>query len=147
MNIIKRHQIRQDIMGFFDLNDDDDNNVNRESNENKNDGKPAYSPVTYKMANPTMANWSNTLGIIALATSPCILPSLIVGPIAIILGLLSRGGQDNLPPRAKMGVILGAVGLVAGIGIFAYEYYSLIQMYGSMEGIMEEYIRILNSYQ
>jgi len=132
-------------MGFFDFGNDE---YNRNlDTENRDSDKPAFSPLTYRMPDYNMAKWSNTLGIIAIATSACVLPALIIGPIAVIIGLLSRGGQDVLPPRAKIGVTLGAIAFVCGVGIFAYEYFSLINQYGSMEGIMEEYLRLLETYQ
>lgn len=68
-------------------------------------------------------------GIIAIVT-PCIVyPSLICGALSIVFALLSRGGEQTMTPRAKIGLSLGAIGLCIVLFmllwtlIVAYVYY------------------------
>ncbi len=50
---------------------------------------------------------------------------VIVGGIAIILAILSKGVQDRLLPQAKKAIIYGSIGVVVGYGIFAYDIYKV----------------------
>ncbi|MCC8168446.1 MAG: DUF4190 domain-containing protein, partial [Clostridiales bacterium] len=54
---------------------------------------------------------SMVCGIAAIVTCTCLYFSLIFGAMAIILGLLSRGGERRLRDKATVGVALGGTGL------------------------------------
>lgn len=51
---------------------------------------------------------------------------VIVGGIAIVIALLSKGVQDRLLPQAKKAIIYGSIGVAVGYGIFAYDVYKVI---------------------
>ena len=52
------------------------------------------------------------LGLIAALTPYFVFTSLICGPLAIIFGLLSKGGEMTMDTKGKVAVILGIIGLV-----------------------------------
>lgn len=78
--------------------------------------------------NPFLINrfavYSRILGItcLLLAFFNSYLVSFVVGGIAIILGLLSRG-DSPLSRQAKIGVFSAAIGLIANAGILSYNVY------------------------
>lgn len=79
------------------------------------------------------------LGIIGLVTPYFIYTSLICGTLAIIFGLLSKGGERTVDKRGKTGIILGIISLVITIviliGVFRYVFSS----FGGMDGLMQYY--------
>ncbi|MCR5467471.1 MAG: hypothetical protein K6F37_00795 [Lachnospiraceae bacterium] len=99
--------------------------------------------MEYRQPSAVMARWSMILGIIAIVTSPCILPAVVLGALAIILGLLSRGGQLKLPTPAITGVITGVLGIISGASCFIAGYTMLIEQYGSYENFMNEYMKLM----
>lgn len=96
-----------------------------------------------KRRSAKMENAAFILGIIAITTPCLVYPSLICGALGIVFALLSRGGENTLSSKAKIGLALSAIGL--GIVVFlllytvmyAYLYYGGIEnmardVYGSM---------------
>ena len=77
---------------------------------------------------PSMAIASLILGIAGLAMSCCIYPAIIFGSLAIILALLSRGGEMTTSGYSKIGLILGIISIVCGI---------LFVQFGGLEGYMQ----------
>jgi len=55
------------------------------------------------------------LGMVSIATIITIVPALICGSLAIILGLLSKGGELTVDSRGKTAIILGIIGLVLAL--------------------------------
>jgi hypothetical protein len=74
-----------------------------------------------------METASLVMGILALALFCCMYPPLICGSISIVLGLLSRGGEETLTSRAKAGITLGtiALGLFLVLLVFSVVYLSI----------------------
>lgn len=68
-----------------------------------------------------MATVSQVCGIIAVISvfTLMIYPALILGSLAIILGLLSRGSRKRLPAKAKTGVVTGAVAVGVNLALIA----------------------------
>lgn len=58
-----------------------------------------------------MAVASLVLGISGIVTGLCPYTGFIFGSLAIILGLLSRGGEMTMAGQAKAGVVLGSIGI------------------------------------
>lgn len=58
-----------------------------------------------------MAVASLVIGICGAVLGLCPYGGFILGSLAIILGLLSRGGEMTMTGQAKAGVILGCVGI------------------------------------
>ena len=89
-----------------------------------------------------LATASFILGLIALLTSPCIYLAMVCGALGIILALLSRGGELTLNTQGKTGLLLSSVGLILTISIYVGLFIILMNYYGGIDGIMQEYMNI-----
>lgn len=99
-----------------------------------------YNPMPPRDRRPhSMETASMVLGVIALTTCSCLYLSIICGGLAILLGLLSKGGERTMGNKAQAGVIMGILGLVFTIVIYAASFAIAISTYGSMEGILQAY--------
>lgn len=102
-----------------------------------------------------MAKASQTCGILSIVSifTMMIYPAIILGSVAIILALLSRGSESRLADKAKTGLTTGIIALIvdiciAGIAVFILfsdgAYKSQIndackQMYGqTFDDMMED---------
>ena len=76
-----------------------------------------------------METASLILGILSLALFCCVYPPMICGALSITLGLLSRGGELTLTPKAKAGIALGAtaLGLFVALLIFSTVFLSIFK--------------------
>lgn len=79
------------------------------------------------------------LGITAIVTCSCIYLSVVCGALSILLALLSRGGEYTMSRRARIALALGIAGLAATIALYVFSYISLLNTYGSLEGILRAY--------
>ena len=86
---------------------------------------------------PSMAIASLILGIAGLAMSCSIYPAIIFGSLAIILALLSRGGEMTTSGYSKIGLILGIISIVCGILFLIYGLFILFVQFGGLEGYMQ----------
>lgn len=84
----------------------------------------------------SMAIASMVLAIAGLMTGCCIYPAIIFGSLAIILALLSRGGEMTTSGYAKTGLILGIIAIIFGILFFIYGLFTILVQYGGFEGYM-----------
>ena len=81
-------------------------------------GYPYYNRNAYQMpiAEPgsSLANASMILGIISIVTSFTftVYPAFILGSIAVILALLSKGRRAKLISKARTGMICAVIGLI-----------------------------------
>lgn len=68
-----------------------------------------------------MAKASKICGIIAVVSiiTLMIYPAIMLGSVAIILALLSRGSGSKLPDKARTGLTTGIVALIVNIAIVA----------------------------
>jgi len=71
-----------------------------------------------------MAVASLVLGILSIITCCCIYSALILGSLAIIFALLSRGGEMKMTSMSTVGMILGIIGIVFGILFIAFLVFS-----------------------
>ncbi len=55
---------------------------------------------------------------------------------AILFALLSRGAQMQFSPRAKRALLIGIGGIVLSTVLFIATYLYLLEVYGSLEGIL-----------
>lgn len=85
----------------------------------------------------SMAIASMVLGIAGLVMSCCIYPAIIFGSLAIILALLSRGGEMTTNGYGKAGLILGIIGIVCGILFLIYGLFVLFVQFGGPEGYLQ----------
>lgn len=94
--------------------------------------KPTQSYIEKRSTG--MAITALVFGIIGTILGLCPYVGFVVGSLAIILGLLSRGGEMTMSIQAKIGVVLGSIGIgLSCIGIFlavligAYTYMNQMQ--------------------
>ena len=66
------------------------------------------------------------LGLIAALTPYFVFTSLICGPLAIIFGLLSKGGEMTMDTKGKVAVILGIIGVVLTVLIMLVAFRVVI---------------------
>lgn len=85
----------------------------------------------------SMAIASMALAIAGLVMGCCIYPAIIFGSLAIILALLSRGGEMTTNGYAKTGLILGTIAIVFGVLFFIYGLVTLFVQFGGIEGYMD----------
>lgn len=95
----------------------------------------------------TMEVVSLVLGISSIVASCCCGLGIILGAMAVIFALLSRGNQ-KLGGNAMAGLITGAIGIVVGIGtIIAFFVYAIIlgesTMYSSYYGVFIQSVQHL----
>ena len=86
-----------------------------------------------------MAAASMVLGIIAVATFPCIYIALICGALGLLLGLLSRGGEMAFSTQGKAGLALSGIGLFATLAIYTGTLVFIFTQYGGIEAFFSEY--------
>lgn len=81
----------------------------------------------HDMANPrvTLATTASVLALISVALLLSVYFAIIIGGIAIVLALLSRGSDGNFLPQAKRALIFGSVGVIGG-------YFLMIQAFVSV---------------
>lgn len=105
-----------------------------------------------------LATASIALGIVSIVTFCCLYAALPCGALAIILGLLSRGGEMTFSTTGKIGIILGIVGLVITIALYAFVIVMMVtnpdfltQMYGGNTAdyneIMKQFNELNQMYQ
>lgn len=104
---------------------------------------PNYSIYEDKRSNG-MTLAALVLGIIAIATGCCVYTSIICGALAIMLALLSRGGEMTMASRAKVGMILGIIGIVLGILMLVAAVALAIVQFGGFENYMNSYMEYYN---
>lgn len=85
------------------------------------------------------------LGMTAVLTSPCIYAALICGSLGILFALLSKGGKMTAGRRGKTGLILSGLGLALTVAIYAGALYLLLEQYGGLDGLMQEYRKLYES--
>lgn len=68
----------------------------------------------------------------------------LLGGLAILFALLSRGAQMHFSPRAKWALILGISGIILSTVLFAVSFLYLLEQYGSLEGILRAGSEMMN---
>lgn len=98
-----------------------------------------YSIFPQSDQNPRRCAWmeyiSFIFGILSLVNICIIYPSLIFGALAIVFGLLSRGGEMFLSSRSKTAIALGSVSIAIVIFMVICSLAMLIMYYGSIFNI------------
>lgn len=84
----------------------------------------------------SMAIASLALAIAGMVLGCCVYPAVIFGSLAIILALLSRGGEMTMSSYAKAGLILGIIAIVFGILFLIYSFIVVCIEFGGLEGYM-----------
>ena len=63
----------------------------------------------------------------------------IMGALAILFALLSRGGQMKLSSKAKFGLFVGIAAIILSTVITVASVYIAIEEFGSIENALREY--------
>ena len=90
-----------------------------------------------------MAIMAMIFGIISIASCYVFYVSIPLGAMAAIFASLSRNQSYNYSKKARTGMILGLVGIVASAIITGILITILLREFGSFEGILREYCRIM----
>ena len=116
--------------------------------ENPENNRPDhFSPYGQSpLPRPKSANTFETMAwILAIASILSCLTfygSYILGSLAILFALLSRGAQIHLSTKSKRAILLGVTAIILTTIIFAVSFYFAIQEFGNLEGIVREYCRM-----
>ncbi len=88
--------------------------------------KPSNNRSNKPLAN-SLARKAYILGIIGLISvfTFTVYPAMILGSLAIILALLSKGTDKKLHESAKTGVILGTIALAMNIALIGSSFYMI----------------------
>ena len=78
-------------------------------------------------------------GILGLVLSCTFYGGLILGGLALIFGLLSRGGRKRAVSSAGGAVILGTVAVILSIVIIAVSFFIVIRLAGGWENFLIMY--------
>lgn len=79
------------------------------------------------------------LGIIATVSCFCLYISIPCAALALLFGILSRGGQMQFDQKAIAGMILGSFGLAFTVLLYGSSFAYALYEYGSIEGILKAY--------
>lgn len=107
------------------------NNGNGYNNNYNSDNRQPYGchyPPPVRLPGNSLATAAMALGILAIVTTmilPLYLP-FILGSLAILFALLSRGSATKLSGKATAGVTCGAIGLTINMAIFGFSTYLLL---------------------
>lgn len=92
-----------------------------------------------------MAIAALVLGIVGLVCSVTIVIPLICGGLAIILAILSKGGEMTTTGKGKAGMILGIISSCIGVFVFLFAI-ATTSSDSLMDEFKREYQRQLNEY-
>ena len=116
-----------------------------ENNSENDDYTPRKHNFEYKPPQPRVIVLnlfeaaSVVLAIGALVSCTCFYGAYIMGALAILFALLSRGGQMKMSSKARLGLILGIIAIILTTVVTIGSVYIAIQEYGSIENVLREY--------
>ncbi len=73
-----------------------------------------------------MATMALILGLISIPFCFFLYTGIILGGMAIVFAILSKGTADKFLRQAKKGIIYGTIGIVLGYGIFVSNIHTLM---------------------
>ncbi|MCR5404533.1 MAG: hypothetical protein K6E91_12060 [Butyrivibrio sp.] len=74
----------------------------------------------------SLAGVALVMGLLSIPLCFFLNIGVIIGGIAIVLAILSKGAADKILPQAKRAILYGSFGIVLGYGVFAYNLYSVL---------------------
>ncbi len=113
-------------------------------NQNANNTEPPRPAHTGRSAAFETAALS--FGILGLFTASCGV-GMFFGALAVIFGLLSKGGADTLSPKGKAGTYIGIAAIVVTGLIFVFSFVIMIRMFGGIDGFLAQYNDLYNAMQ
>ena len=115
---------------------------NESTNTNQNfnsDFNNTYQPKPRVIRLNMFEAASMVLAIGALVSCTCFYGAYIMGALAILFALLSRGGQMKMSFKARFGLILGIFAILLTTIITVTSVYIAIEEFGSIENVLREY--------
>ena len=112
-------------------------------NYNPNDFNPyrPYGQSPVRQVRPInlfeTAAWA--VGIASVLSCLTFYGAYILGSLAILFALLSRGGQMQMSTKAKRGMLLGIAAILLTTIIFTVSFIIALDQFGSIEGILREF--------
>ena len=90
----------------------------------------------------SMAGAALVMGLASIPLCFFLNIGVIIGGIAVILAILSKGTLEKLLPQARRAILYGTIGIVLGYGVFVYDLYAVFTDPTSREqlNIMSEQI-------
>ena len=73
-----------------------------------------------------MASVSLVMGLISIPLCFFLYTGIILGGLAIVFAILSKGTTQKLLAQAKKGIIYGTLGIVLGYSIIAYNLHAVM---------------------
>ncbi|MCR5670864.1 MAG: hypothetical protein K6G10_07660 [Butyrivibrio sp.] len=90
----------------------------------------------------SLAGAALVTGLVSIPLCFFINIGVIIGGIAIVLAILSKGTLQKMLPQAKKAILYGSIGIVLGYGIFIYDVYKIFNdaEYRQQLNVMSEQI-------
>ena len=96
------------------------------------DDKYYYNNYNYNKSHNQLDSHVN-MATVALITGLIAIPlcfvmniGIVLGGVAVVLGILSKGSEKKLLPQAKRGIIYGTIGIVLGYIVFVSSMHTIL---------------------
>ncbi|MBE5836609.1 hypothetical protein [Butyrivibrio sp.] len=96
------------------------------------DDKYYYNNYNYNKSHNQLDGHVN-MATVALITGLIAIPlcfvmniGIVLGGVAVVLGILSKGSEKKLLPQAKRGIIYGTIGIVLGYIVFVSSMHTIL---------------------
>ena len=114
------------------------NSYTNPSENDRSNFQPIQKPIN------VFATFSWMFATAAIFTSLFFYASYILGALAIVFALLSRGGQMKFCKKAKVGLFLGVFAILFTTILTIGGLYLVIEEFGSIENMLREYCNMYN---
>ncbi|MBR4027619.1 MAG: hypothetical protein IKJ01_08745 [Lachnospiraceae bacterium] len=120
----------------------DYDNYNPYGNDFDNHSNPYAYP---KQNNPQnkFEKLAVLLGTLGLFSFTFIYGTYILGALAILFALLSKGGNMKMSSKSKRGLVLGIAGIIISTAFYGIAFYIAFSEFGSLEGILRQYCEMM----
>ncbi len=96
------------------------------------DDKYFYNNYNYNKAHNDldyhvrMASVALVMGLISIPMCFFLYTGIILGGLAIVFAILSKGTTEKLLTQAKKGIIYGTIGIILGYGVITYNVHAVL---------------------
>ena len=132
----------------FENNSEFENTTEFETNSENEEYTPRKHNFQYTPPQPRVIKLnmfeaaSMFFGIGAIVSCTCFYGAYIMGALAILFALLSRGGQMKMSSKAKLGLILGIGAIILTTVVTIGAFFIALEEYGSIENMLREYCQM-----
>ena len=74
----------------------------------------------------SLAGIALVMGLVSIPMCLFLNLGVVVGGIAIILAILSKGTMEKMLPPAKKAILYGTLGIVIGYGVFIFDLHTVL---------------------